>query len=139
VASRPLGRRRRGIPVHCTTSRFHGPYLAGTPYKPVVLRHGMPGVIPENWLNFRIDDYPLAIRSATGVSAAEGPQTAGSAGVSKSWRRGLVDVGPAGFLLADDFGNAGIDFSGEGEEIFGFHVPHLHSVAASQEFDALVG
>jgi hypothetical protein len=87
----------------------------------------------------RVGDYPLAIRSATGICVAEGPQTAGSASVSKSWRRGLVDVGPAGFLLTDDFGNAGIDFSGEGEEIFEFHVPHLHSVAASQEFDALVG
>jgi hypothetical protein len=54
-------------------------------------------------------------------------------------RRELVDVCPAGFLLADDFGNARIDFPGEGEEIFGFHVPHLHGVAAGQEFDALVG
>jgi len=26
---------------------FHGHNLAGVPYKPVVLRHAMPGVIPE--------------------------------------------------------------------------------------------
>ena len=50
-----------------------------------------------------------------------------------------VDIRPASFLLAHDFGNARIDFAGEGEEIFGFHVPHLHGVAAGQEFDALVG
>jgi hypothetical protein len=53
--------------------------------------------------------------------------------------RALMDVGPAGFLLADDFGNARIHFTGEGEEIFGFHTPHLHGIAAGQKFDAHVG
>jgi hypothetical protein len=58
---------------------------------------------------------------------------------SRVGRRELVDVCPAGFLLADDFGNARIDFPSEGEEIFRFHVPHLHGVAAGQKFDALAG
>ena len=45
-------------------------------------------------------------------------------------RRELVDVCPAGFLLAGDFGNARIDLPSKGEEIFGFHIPHLHGVRA---------
>ena len=41
--------------------RFHGPYLAGAPCKRIVRRHGTLGVIPENWLNFRIADHSGAI------------------------------------------------------------------------------
>jgi hypothetical protein len=95
------------------------------------------GVMAEQGLKkvtvLRVADNPLSIQ--TGMLIAEGLQITGR-GVG---RRELVDVCPAGFLLADDFGNARIDFPGEGEEIFGFHVPHLHGVAAGQEFDALIG
>ena len=59
--------------VHSTERRFHGPYLAGAPCKPVVRRHAMPGMIPEYWLNFRIGDDPVgALEHATPSGAIRG-------------------------------------------------------------------